>query len=106
VRSKIGGVTGDGFDMHRPVWVKLNLVFPRPSDRPVPEQLFHQHAIDVTVEVPGELLQWLRTSTGEWLGLVTFQLPFADGRHGRVFLERQLLPSYALRPRKYGSHRQ
>jgi hypothetical protein len=27
-----GGVTGDGMDMHRPVWVKLSLVFPRRPD--------------------------------------------------------------------------
>ena len=39
-------------------------------------------------------------------GLVTYQLPFADERHQRIYLERQLLPAYALRPRKYGSYRQ
>jgi hypothetical protein len=47
--------------------------------------------------VPGDLLQWLRTGGGEWLGLVTYQLPFADERHKRVYLERQLVPAYALR---------
>ena len=30
---------------------------------------------------------------GEWLGLVTYQLPFADQRHQRIYLERQLLPA-------------
>ena len=37
---------------------------------------------------------------------MTYQLPFADERHKRIYLERQLLPAYALRPRKYGSYRQ
>ena len=41
VGSSIGGVTGDGHDMHRPVWVKLSLVFPRRPDLPMPEQLPH-----------------------------------------------------------------
>jgi hypothetical protein len=92
--------------MNRPVWVKLALVFPRCPDLPMPAQLPHPRAVDVAAEVPGSLLQWLRTAGGEWLGLVTYQLPFADGRHKRIYLERQLLPAYALRPRKYGSHRQ
>jgi hypothetical protein len=62
------------------------------------------HAVDITAEVPGDLLQWLRTSGGEWHGLVTYPLPFANGKHGRVYLERRLLPAYGLRPRKYGRH--
>jgi hypothetical protein len=32
--------------------------------------------------------------------------PFADQRHQRIYLERQLLPANALRPRKYGSQQQ
>jgi hypothetical protein len=98
-------VTGDGFDMHRPVWVKLPLVFPRHPGAPMPSQLPHPRAVDTSGEVPGDLLQWLRTAGGEWLGLVTYQLPFADQRHARIYLERQLVPAYALRPRKYGSYR-
>jgi hypothetical protein len=33
VRSSIGGVTGDGFDMHRPVWVKLSVIFLRGAEQ-------------------------------------------------------------------------
>jgi hypothetical protein len=106
VRSRIGGVTGDGFDMHRPVWVKLSLVFPRRPEAPMPTQLPDPRAVDIAAEVPGDLLAWLRTRGGEWLGLVTYQLPFADKRHQRIYLERQLLPAYALRLRKHGSYRQ
>src|SRR5919112_1853353 len=35
-------------------------------------------------------------------GARDLQLPFADGRKQTVYLERQLVPAYALRPRKYG----
>jgi hypothetical protein len=72
----------------------------------MPAELPHPRAVDVAAEVPGELLQWLRTAGGEWLGLVSYQLPFADERHQRIYLERQLLPAYALWPRKYGAYRQ
>ena len=83
-------------DLHRSVWVKLPLVFPCRTDKPWPEQLPDQRALDVTTEVPGELLQWLRTAGGEWLGPVTYQLPFADERHKRIYVERQLLPAFAV----------
>jgi hypothetical protein len=106
VRSGIGGVTGDGMDMHRPVWVKLNTLFLGPPEKPMPAQLPHPRAVDTSAEVEGTLLQWLRTAGGEWLRLVTYQLPFADERHQPIYLEQQRVPAYALRPRKYGSHRQ
>jgi hypothetical protein len=91
-RSSTSGVTGNGFDTHRPLWVKLSLVFPRRPDRPRPTHAPDPRAVDTTAEMPGDLLQRLRAATGDWLGLVTYQLPFADERHQRVYLERQLLP--------------
>jgi len=75
-------------DMNRRVWVKLSLVVPRRPDLPMPAQLPHPRAVDVAAEVPGSLLQWLRTAGGKWLGLVTYQLPFADERHQRIYLDR------------------
>jgi hypothetical protein len=50
----------------------------------------------------GTLHAWLRSGLGDWIGLVSYQVPFADGRHETLYLERQLVPAYALRPRKYG----
>jgi hypothetical protein len=47
------------------------------------------------------LLHWLRSKGGEWLGLVDYQLPFADKSRKPVYLERQLVLAYALRPRSY-----
>jgi hypothetical protein len=75
-------------------------------DLPAPPQLPHKDAIDTTTDVPGILLHWLRAAGGEWLALVTYPQPFADQRKQTTYLERQLVPAYALRPRKYGSHRQ
>ena len=103
--SSIGGVTGDGYEQHRPVWIRLSLILSQSADKPTPEQLPHQDAINTTAEVPGILLHWLRAASGEWLALVTYHLPFADGRKQTAYLERQLVPAYALRPRTYGSHR-
>jgi hypothetical protein len=86
--------------------VKLSLIFQRPDGKPMPAELPHRDAIDTTAELSGTLLHWLRSSGGEWLGLVDYPLPLADGRKQTVYLERQLVPAYALRPRKYGRHRQ
>jgi hypothetical protein len=105
VFSGIGGVTGDGMDMHRPVWVKLSLVFPRRPDGPdagaAPRLSCCRHDGRGCWR-PAPVV----SASGEWLGLVRYQLPFADQRHQRIYRERQLLPAYSLRPRKYGRHRQ
>jgi hypothetical protein len=97
----MGGVTGDVLDLSRPVWVRLPALFirrpdaePRPPSTPRP--------LDTTGDAPGTLHAWLRSGLGDWIGLVSYQVPFADGRHDTLYLERQLLPAYALRPRKYG----
>jgi hypothetical protein len=84
-------------DMHRGVGQAPAGLPRRRTDKPWPEQLPDQRALEVTTEVPGELLQWLRTAGGEWLGPVTYQLPFADERHKRIYLERQLLPAGLVR---------
>jgi hypothetical protein len=34
--SLIGGLTGDDCHMHRPVWVKLSVIFPQQPDRAAP----------------------------------------------------------------------
>jgi hypothetical protein len=41
----------------------------------MPAQLPDSHAVDTTAEVAGDLLQWLRAASGEWLGLVTYHSP-------------------------------
>lgn len=99
--SSLGGCVGDGHDLYRPVWVKLFALFLRHPAAPMPDKLPHVNALDTTAEVPGLVLQWLRSGGGEWLAQVSYEIPFADGRTKRAHLERQLVPAYALRPRSY-----
>lgn len=90
---------------NRPVWVRLDTVYrqlnfpPRPPPRGTP-------VLQVRGEVPGKLHDWLRTSTGEWLGLVSFSVPYAELLPSEgLQLVDQLVPAEALRPRTYGSYR-
>ncbi|MCP2333931.1 hypothetical protein [Actinoalloteichus caeruleus] len=62
----------------QPVWVSLGAALNQPTSGrpPVPEGL------DLASEVPGELVAWERTTTGEWAGLVTFVVRRAHARAG------------------------
>lgn len=77
----------------RPVWVDLRLVFPAGEASEVPDGLC------VDEVVGGGLWGWVRTSTGAWLGVVTFHLTYQDGGAERYVADRQLVPAHALRPR-------
>jgi hypothetical protein len=52
----------------------------------------------MTGEVPGVLSHWLPTVAGDWLGVVSYSVQYADGRGMERFAD-QLVPSYALRPK-------
>lgn len=54
----------------------------------------------MTGEVPGRLHGWFRTVKGDWLGVVDYEIPYADGRRDTVHLVDQLVPEYALRQRE------
>jgi hypothetical protein len=78
----------------RPVWVDLRALYPSAASVDLlPEGL------DVDEVVGGGLWEWVRTSSGEWLGVVTFHLRYRDGRPERYVADRQLVPARALRPR-------
>ncbi|MBY8849525.1 hypothetical protein [Saccharothrix longispora] len=74
----------------RPVWVDLGAVFrvgwPR---RVAPDGL------DLQATVPGELHLWSLTTTGHWVGYVTFAIA-GEGRHVQV---SQWVLSATLQPR-------
>jgi hypothetical protein len=79
-----------------PVWVRLDLIYARIPGAPhhvIPEGL------DMTGEVPGLLSTWFASAKGDWMGVVTYQIPYADGRRDKLALRDQLVPSYALRER-------
>lgn len=77
---------------NQPVWVDLKLVYPfgRPQAR-VPDGL------DLTVTVPGMLGMWRATTTGHWVGWVSFKLgPEGQGATPHT----QWVPADALSPRE------
>ncbi|WP_205215340.1 hypothetical protein [Amycolatopsis albispora] len=77
------------------VWVRLDALYARPSGTPGHEVAA---GLDVTGEVPGRLHGWLSSVKGEWLGVVDFEMPYADGRRERLAVADQLVPAQALRP--------
>jgi hypothetical protein len=77
----------------RRVWVDLAVAYPRPPGRPplaVPE------GVDLQSRVPGELLGWRRTTTGEWVGWVC--VPISQGQEVRYVY--QYVAAAALSPRE------
>jgi hypothetical protein len=80
----------------RPVWVLLDQVFRHDPTafRSVPDGL------ELSGRARGYLSHWRRGSRGDWLGQVNYELRYADGREATVWLQDQMLPGYALRPRE------
>jgi hypothetical protein len=72
-----------------------------------PRQFHHDdHTITITGDAPGELHAWYRTTTGDWLGLVSFSILYASGNPSAgLCLTDQLVAAEALRPRVYGADR-
>ncbi|WP_246365761.1 hypothetical protein [Kibdelosporangium persicum] len=58
------------------------------------------HGLDMTGEVHGFLYGWWPTVKGNWLGVVNFAIPYADGRRDKLEVHDQLVPDYALRKRE------
>jgi hypothetical protein len=104
-------VGGRRRDLGRPVWVRLEHLFlasaditrapPSPPRAPGPDLDAPAPPGSVLLEgdVPGVLMEWNRSARGLWVGLVSLELGYADGRHERMRLSPQLVPEYALRPR-------
>ncbi|CRY84427.1 hypothetical protein SAMN05421776_1089 [Nocardia farcinica] len=76
------------------VWVRLDAIMVRNPGLPIRN---NTAGIDMSGEVPGLLHGWIPTAKGDWMGLVNFDVHYADGRPLR--LRQQLVPSYALRER-------
>jgi hypothetical protein len=84
------------------VWVNLPMIYPQMN---FPPQLFRPDdgTLNVRGEVAGELAGWARITTGEWLGLVSFRVPYATLVVSTGLpLEDQLVSVHALRPRERG----
>lgn len=84
-----------------PVWVYLEQLYPRPGDG---QRRTIGDGLDWTGRVRGELYRWWRTAEGVWLGQVTYELGYADGRDSWLRVEDQLIPATALSKRSDGKH--
>jgi hypothetical protein len=86
----------------RPVWVELSAISPQ-DELPAPRFRPDDSTLDVRGAVEGELRGWLRSTTGEWLGVVSFRVPYATLVPSTGLpLTDQLVPAHALRPRRRG----
>lgn len=74
------------------VWVDLAVVFPHRSRHPARAR---PDGVDVSSRVPGDLLWWTRTTTGEWAGWCCVQIATA----GEVRHVWQYVTAAALSPR-------
>lgn len=91
-RDRGGGLHHLGDD-GKAVWVDLRALFPPPPEggATIPAGLILDE-----IE-PGVLKRWIRSSRGDWVGVVTIVLGYAKG--GTYPAYDQLIPAQALRPR-------
>jgi len=79
-----------------PVWVDLTRLF-----RHEPEHARSVYdGLDMTGSARGFLIERVRAGLGDWLGVVNYQLHYTDGRPQPVIFNEQLVPFYALTPRR------
>lgn len=89
---------GDTVHGRRPVltsvWVRLDRLFARDPGAP-------RHVIptglDLTGEVKGRLHGHFPSVEGDWLGVVNYEISYADGRPEKLYLVDQLVPFNVLR---------
>jgi hypothetical protein len=74
------------------VLVSLDAVFP--TDHPATAE---RDGLVLTGWTAGVLHRWLRSATGQWIGVVTILIAITAG--GTFKAEDQLVPAEALRPR-------
>lgn len=79
------------------VWVQLDRLFVRNPDAP---RHVIETGLDLTGRVQGRLHGRFPSVEGDWLGVVNYEIPYADGRRDKVQLVDQLLPFYALQRRE------
>ncbi|WP_245786670.1 hypothetical protein [Lentzea albida] len=55
--------------------------------------------LDLTGEVQGRLHGRFPSIEGDWLGVVNYEISYADGRRDKLYLVDQLVPFHVLRKR-------
>lgn len=79
----------------RPVWVDLSALWNDHANGP----RVLGDGLDLRGNDPGLLPEWQRSAMGDWIGVVTYPVDYADGRAKRHLAQRQLVPASVLRPR-------
>lgn len=82
-----------------PIWIKLSNALSPGRVRVfegVPLRV-RAAGIDISATVPGVLLAWHQTCTGDWWALASFELTNRSGRPSLVVT--QLVPASAVKPR-------
>ncbi|MFI6100859.1 hypothetical protein ACIA8G_35365 [Lentzea sp. NPDC051213] len=90
----------DGDDVHgrravlTGVAVSLDRLFAR---RPGAEKHVIPTGLDLTGVVPGRLHGRFPGVEGDWLGVVNYEIGYADGRRDKLYVADQLVPFHVLR---------
>jgi hypothetical protein len=53
--------------------------------------------LDLQGQVQGRLHGRFPSVDGDWIGVVNYEIPYADGRRNKLHVVDQLVPFYALR---------
>ena len=89
---------GDQIHGRRPVLtgvpVCLDRLFARP---PGAERRVIPTGLDLTGSVNGRLHGRFPSVDGDWLGVVNYEISYADGRNDKLYLADQLVPFHVLR---------
>lgn len=85
-------VTGPPTEM----WVRLEALCVRDPGTPVRT---NGAGLDMTGERLARVTHWIPVASGDWCGVASFSIPYADGRPP-LRMRDQLVPAYALRPRR------
>lgn len=78
------------------VWVRLEVISGLLPGAPYETVV---DGLDLRGEVPGRVYGYFRGSRGEWLVVVSYEIPYADGRDRKVRVEDQLVGMNAVRRR-------
>lgn len=84
------------------VSVQLDRLFPR---APGAQRHVIATGLDLTGTVKGRLHGRFPSVEGDWLGVVNYEIGYADGRPDKVHLVDQLVPFHVLRLRNQGEPR-
>jgi hypothetical protein len=92
---------GDQLHGHHPevlaqVWVRLDVISGRLPGAPYETVV---DGLDMTGHAPGLVTGYFRSSRGDWLAVVNYQIPYADGRTPKVQVVDQLVQKAALQRR-------